>query len=219
MTALDPDMQAWIDAQLAVAPPPPPEAVALFARTFATKPTFDLRERDMTDLDDAAVDEWIAQQLATRPPLTPEQAALVVRTFGPAPTFEVPEPRPRAPQQPVPVPPREVVPVPRKPARDAHRAPRRVALYRHVDAAGVLLYVGISVGLRERTDDHARSSEWAAWVVESRAEWFPNRDEALRAEREAIEREAPIFNVIHARAGAAERRLAYLAQREQEPQR
>lgn len=39
MSALDPELQAWIDAQLEQAPPPPAEAVRLFARTFGPQTT------------------------------------------------------------------------------------------------------------------------------------------------------------------------------------
>lgn len=72
-------------------------------------------------------------------------------------------------------------------------------LYRHFDADGSLLYVGISLSWPERTKAHAQKSRWFSHVAEVKIERFPTRQEALDAEREAIRREHPKFNIVHNR--------------------
>lgn len=72
------------------------------------------------------------------------------------------------------------------------------ALYRHYDATGQLLYVGISNDYARRTDEHAASKPWWSEVAETRVEHFPSRKDALAAERRAIASEAPLYNVQHA---------------------
>lgn len=71
------------------------------------------------------------------------------------------------------------------------------SLYRHFGADGSLLYVGISLSWPARTRAHSRHSVWFAQVAKVEIEQFSSRQEALNAEREAIGRERPRFNVIH----------------------
>lgn len=72
---------------------------------------------------------------------------------------------------------------------------RRCALYRHFDEHDVLLYVGITEALGDRTNSgHARSSDWVQFAVRAEAEWLDSRTAASRAEREAVKGEKPIFN-------------------------
>jgi predicted GIY-YIG superfamily endonuclease len=80
-------------------------------------------------------------------------------------------------------------------------APRtgRTALYRHRDENGTLLYVGISLTLAHRLAAHANTSHWFRDVVRVDIEWFPTRDEALKAERHAIQCEHPRCNIAHAK--------------------
>jgi excinuclease UvrABC nuclease subunit len=68
------------------------------------------------------------------------------------------------------------------------------SLYRHFDADGGLLYVGISLRALRRLAEHAKS-QWADQIVSVTVESFPNRAEAAKAERAAILNEAPRFNV------------------------
>lgn len=77
-------------------------------------------------------------------------------------------------------------------------------LYRHYDAAGTLLYVGIAGDFEERSYWHSRNSKWYVDVCSSTIEWFNTRAEALRAESRAIKSEEPVFNI----AGARERQLS-----------
>jgi hypothetical protein len=68
------------------------------------------------------------------------------------------------------------------------------ALYRYRDTAGRLLYIGITYSLGGRERGHSRSSIWMQLVASSTVERRPEREDALAAEREAIETEHPLFN-------------------------
>ena len=70
-------------------------------------------------------------------------------------------------------------------------------LYRHFDADGVLLYVGITRRINKRLAEHLRSSHWLGQVTQITIERFPSRDEAVIAERNAIVNEMPLFNIQH----------------------
>lgn len=67
-------------------------------------------------------------------------------------------------------------------------------LYRHFDANGQLLYVGISLSALKRLSQHNSQSRWADQIANVTIETFPTRDSALAAEREAIISERPIHN-------------------------
>jgi predicted GIY-YIG superfamily endonuclease len=75
----------------------------------------------------------------------------------------------------------------------------QTSLYRHYAEDGTLLYVGISLSWPARTKQHASGSRWFAEVARVTIERFPSREAALEAEREAIKREKPKFNVVHNR--------------------
>lgn len=89
------------------------------------------------------------------------------------------------------------------------RAPR-VALYRHYDQDGELLYVGISVRPDLRGRDHARDSHWIDLAVRQEAQWLRCRADALAAEAEAITSERPLFNSQGAGPGRDRRLVEYL---------
>lgn len=74
------------------------------------------------------------------------------------------------------------------------------SLYRHFGNDGSLLYVGISLSWPSRTKAHAHGSRWFDQVARVEIEQFATREAALEAEREAIKREKPKFNVIHNRS-------------------
>lgn len=90
--------------------------------------------------------------------------------------------------------------VPREP-----RAPRtfpwdsRTALYRHFDAVGAVLYIGIATHPEKRAAQHRIESAWASKSHRVELEWFDTRREAMAAERAAIQAESPPFNVLHVR--------------------
>lgn len=76
------------------------------------------------------------------------------------------------------------------------------SLYRHFSRDGRLLYVGISLSWPARTKAHAKGSRWFEQVAKVEIERFPTREIALSAEREAITRERPAFNIMHNRGAA-----------------
>lgn len=72
----------------------------------------------------------------------------------------------------------------------------RTALYRHYDAAGRLLYVGIADSLAKRDRQHSRLSQWQGDVRRTETEWFDRREDAATAEALAITSERPLHNVL-----------------------
>lgn len=70
-------------------------------------------------------------------------------------------------------------------------------LYRHFDAGGELLYVGISLHAVVRLTAHKSQSAWFKDIVRIEIENYSSRMEAIRAEIEAIKTEKPIYNVLH----------------------
>jgi hypothetical protein len=71
----------------------------------------------------------------------------------------------------------------------------RCFLYRHFDKEGRLLYVGISLNALNRLAQHKGVSPWFWKIATVRVDAFPNRDAALVAEREAIQKEKPFYNL------------------------
>lgn len=80
----------------------------------------------------------------------------------------------------------------------------RTALYRHFDADGKLLYVGISNDALRRLLQHKDRSHWFETIAQVDIEWLGGRETALAAEAIAIAKECPAWNV--ARPAAAGRR-------------
>lgn len=70
------------------------------------------------------------------------------------------------------------------------------ALYRHYDANGNLLYVGVSSCPVKRTYQHSLSSHWYNKIFQITIEWFETRSEAIEAEEAAIKNEEPLHNVM-----------------------
>ena len=71
-------------------------------------------------------------------------------------------------------------------------------LYRHWDADGNLLYVGITAAADQRLKEHVSGSSRSHWSFEIATvtvETFHSRREALEAERRAIFSEAPKYNI------------------------
>ena len=69
-------------------------------------------------------------------------------------------------------------------------------LYRHYHPSGDLLYVGISLFAVGRQLAH-QSTDWRYEIHQIVIEPFATREEALAAERRAIETEFPKFNGTH----------------------
>lgn len=74
---------------------------------------------------------------------------------------------------------------------------RRTALYRFYDAAGTLLYIGVSLDVRQRWKQHALDKTWWPEVAERTVEWHDSYPKALYAESAAIRAERPLYNIRH----------------------
>jgi predicted GIY-YIG superfamily endonuclease len=70
-------------------------------------------------------------------------------------------------------------------------------LYRLFNEADELIYIGISGRLTARVEAHLHSKPWADQIAHVRAVAFADRNEARRAEREAIRLENPKYNIQH----------------------
>jgi predicted GIY-YIG superfamily endonuclease len=68
-------------------------------------------------------------------------------------------------------------------------------LYRHFDAEGKLLYVGISLSAIGRLAQHKTASAWFDDIRNVTIEKFATRSEALDAETKAIKEEKPLHNI------------------------
>lgn len=68
------------------------------------------------------------------------------------------------------------------------------ALYRHFDAAGKLLYVGIAANPLVRWKGHKERAPWVRRIATITIEWFVTREMARRCERLAATHEKPAHN-------------------------
>ena len=68
-------------------------------------------------------------------------------------------------------------------------------VYRLFDAAGSLLYVGITHSLFNRLAQHAYDKDWWADVANITLARYPSRTAAAAAETDAIREETPVKNV------------------------
>lgn len=89
------------------------------------------------------------------------------------------------------------------------RMPRRVPLgpgvqhlYRHFDAEGRLLYIGVSLSAIGRLGEHKQNSDWFWMIARVEVTAYASRRTVLKAERLAIQREKPLHNIMHARKSA-----------------
>ena len=70
-------------------------------------------------------------------------------------------------------------------------------LYRHFNADGELLYVGITNNLGKRIKDHSKLSAWFEDIGNITVEKFDTREEVLERERQAIISEKAKYNIQH----------------------
>lgn len=73
----------------------------------------------------------------------------------------------------------------------------RTELYRHFDADGKLLYVGISLSAVARLSAHRHASHWFDRITSVTIQRFDTRQDALKAEYRAIQDEKPECNLDH----------------------
>ena len=139
------------------------------------------------------VDEYLARVVAEAPPLSDSQreriAALLV-PGGDAPRLVTAQEPPKQYPQ---------------------------IMYRHLDACGCLVYLGITNAFHSRTREHSRDSWWSKFskTVDITDLGTTDAKEAREVERMAIIKESPVFNLIHARDGREPRIVKYLVGHEQ----
>jgi hypothetical protein len=68
-------------------------------------------------------------------------------------------------------------------------------LYRHFDAYGRLLYVGISISTLARLREHRRQSHWYERIARIEITKVATRELARKAELRAIRNEHPLWNI------------------------
>jgi len=71
------------------------------------------------------------------------------------------------------------------------------SLYRFYDATGALLYIGITNSIPRRLGEHDERKPWFAHSVRATFEHHPSRAAALTAEKKAIKKERPKYNIVH----------------------
>jgi len=67
-------------------------------------------------------------------------------------------------------------------------------LYRHFNAEGQLLYVGVSLRSMKRLAEHKNNSDWFNEITRVDIEHFSDRKTAMDAERKAVQEENPKYN-------------------------
>lgn len=88
-------------------------------------------------------------------------------------------------------------PVERRPQR-VPLGPGVTHLYRHFDAAGRLLYVGISLSAIARLGEHKAAAHWFWHIARIEVTAYATRASAMKAERLTIQREKPLHNITFA---------------------
>ncbi len=86
------------------------------------------------------------------------------------------------------------------------------SVYRYFDAAGVLIYVGITSTGILRNRQHNDDKVWWQWVASQEVEHFPSSDEAHAREVALIQKFRPPFNTQH-NTESVDIRNAYMAVR------
>jgi prevent-host-death family protein len=71
------------------------------------------------------------------------------------------------------------------------------AVYRHFNAAGRLLYIGMTDEPLRRNEQHAFDKPWWSEVATTELAWYPTREAAAEAEIAAIKAEDPLHNRLH----------------------
>ena len=67
-------------------------------------------------------------------------------------------------------------------------------VYRYFDAQDRLLYVGVTINLKQRDAAHRHNSAWRVDAVRREVEEYPNRETAYKCEAIAIREESPLHN-------------------------
>tara|TARA_R100000541_G_scaffold49745_1_gene56866 strand:- start:486 stop:1007 length:522 start_codon:yes stop_codon:yes gene_type:complete len=83
----------------------------------------------------------------------------------------------------------------------------KTTLYRHFDIDKKLLYVGVSLSWSKRLKQH-RISYWHDKIHTVTLEQYESREKAIQAERQAILKENPIYNIQRYKNMKEERKLS-----------
>ncbi len=75
----------------------------------------------------------------------------------------------------------------------------RVSLYRLYDAEDVLLYVGVTLDLKQRLNNHATQQPWWLEVARIKVTHLSSREDSETLERAVIQLDRPKYNVTHNR--------------------
>tara|TARA_R110000803_G_C11830615_1_gene303225 strand:+ start:272 stop:619 length:348 start_codon:yes stop_codon:yes gene_type:complete len=70
-------------------------------------------------------------------------------------------------------------------------------LYRAYDSDGFLLYIGQSISALARTGHHAKHASWFRYCYSLTFQRYADKEVLVIAEKTAIEKEKPVFNVTH----------------------
>lgn len=89
--------------------------------------------------------------------------------------------------------PEEVMEMRRREQQSDVEPERPTKLYRHYDADGKLLYVGITATILKRVVAHERS-DWADQIATITIQSYASRQEAEDAEQDAVVAENPLYN-------------------------
>lgn len=71
----------------------------------------------------------------------------------------------------------------------------KTTLYRYFDSEGRLLYVGITGDNTKRQSQHRRNSFWFGEIASATFDHFDDREQADKAESDAIIKEKPMYNI------------------------
>lgn len=71
------------------------------------------------------------------------------------------------------------------------------ALYRFFDDSNRLLYVGITSIPKLRFEQHRAAKPWWPDIAVREITWYPTRELLAAAEKSAIQRERPLYNIVH----------------------
>ena len=89
-------------------------------------------------------------------------------------------------------------------------------LYRMFNEHDQLLYVGITMNPPARFKHHKFNKQWWEQVASVDLQHFPSKQALRAAERKAIQKECPLYNVHNNQAAADRRRAELEAQRASE---
>lgn len=126
------------------------------------------------------------------PPPSPELVARVAPRMGWVPARTAAPPGAAIPPGPLDI---VIAPPPEPEPQGAPRSAGPSYLYRYRDACGCLLYVGITDDPKGRDMAHRSTSPWHGLAADRSTEQFETRDDAEEAERLAVLREQPAFNI------------------------